>query len=242
MVYFYIFKMKGITYQSINQRCVLHKLISEEMLMMKKLLNTMKELSSVTKEEKRYYISWYERGYTETCHNDRWEVPGKTHIIEVSKSEYERSSSKHEIRTVQVPMTFEEFSAVSEKNYKQSLRDLEGKPNQTNVKTAIFEVNQYRIIIKAKLLTFKSVSNNFDPILVDILKHELASVEKILSMLEVKQEEILEKAKQQKVLNAQKKKEREERKAIREAKKAEEARLKKIKEMEKELAKLKQKA
>jgi len=209
---------------------------------MKKLLTTIKEMSNVTKEEQRYYISWYERGYTETCHNDRWEVPGKTHVLQVSKSEYDRSDSKHLIRTVQVPMTFEEFSAVYEQTYKQSLRLLEEKPTQTNVKTAIFEVEQYSYIVKAKLLKFKSVSNTFDPILVEILEHELRSVKKILSMLEVKQEEILEKAKQQKVLNAQKKKEREERKAIREAKKAEEARLKKIKEMEQELAKLKRNA
>lgn len=206
---------------------------------MAKLLTTAEQMRKATRPEKRYYVSWYERGYTERNHNDRWEVPGRTHIKEVTASEYQRSNSKHSVDTVQVQVSFDEFTAFWKTSYEKRLLDFSQNQNLNTLKSAMFAVQQYGYIIDVKVEKLRFAHSQVKEMLTEMLHNEREGINKLIEYLETKKEKLLKEAEEEKRLKEERKKERAIKKAEREAKKAEKERLAKIAQMEKELEVLK---
>lgn len=206
---------------------------------MAKLLTTAEQMRNTTRPEKRYYVSWYERGYTERNHNDRWEVPGKTHIKEVTASEYQRSNSKHSVDIVQVPVSFDEFTAFWKSSYEKRVLDFSQNQNLNTLKSAVFAVKQYGYIVDVKVGKLRFAQEEVKELLTEMLHNEREGINKLVEYLDIKKEKLLKEAEEEKRLKEERKKERAIKKAEREAKKAEKERLAKIAQMEKELEKLK---
>lgn len=213
---------------------------------MEKLITTEKEMLNVTKKVKQYTIIFHIPGYTDSCHNDRWEVPGRDESYSVTKFTYDHYKGKKHISECNERVSFEEFALSWKAACEERLVTFGKTPNLENVKSAIFAVKQYDCILDVKLNRVNVFNQKLNEVLIHTIQSEKDGLKLLLDELEVELKVCQAQARKEKRLLNKKKKEAELKKKEAElqqakilAEKEEKERAEKIAQMEAELKALK---
>lgn len=213
---------------------------------MEKLITTEKEMLNVTKKVKRYTIITHIPGYTDSCHNDRWEVPGRDVSYNVTKYTYDNYKGEKHISEYNERISFEEFALSWKGTFEERLVKFGKNPNLENVKSAIFAVKQYGYILDVKINRVNVFNQKLNEALRQTIQTERDSLNLLLDELELELKVCQAQARKEKRLLNKKKKEAELKKKEAEleqakllAEKEEKERAEEIARMEAELKALK---